>query len=226
MRKISPGLKILVILMFIFNGSVKPFFAQEEKEKTYREQDFVELIKLDPTFKLDIRYATSNNILGRPLYPESCALLQRPAAQALVRVNQALKEKGYGLVIFDAYRPWSVTKTFWDELSDDQKPLFANPKNGSRHNRGCAVDLSLYDLKTGKTATMPSEFDENSERAFVKYQGGTEESRQLRDLLISTMKVEGFKVFYREWWHFDYKDWREYPLFDISFAEIKASRQK
>lgn len=191
------------------------------KEKgTFRSPDLVELIKLDPTIKLDIRYATSNNFVGKPVYKQARAFLQRPAAEALVRINQGLHKKGYGLLVFDGYRPWAVTKIFWDITPPDKKQFVANPSQGSRHNRGCAVDLSLYDLKTGKEIEMPGAYDEMTERSYPNYKGGTEQQRKMRDLLRAAMEADGFKVFDVEWWHFDYKDWREYPILNISFDQI------
>ena len=139
--------------------------------------------RLDPTIRLDVRYATANNLLGRPVYSEARAFLQRPAAEALVRVNRALKAKGYGLVVFDGYRPWSVTKAFWDATPADKKIFVANPKNGSRHNRGCAVDLSLYDLATGREADMGGAYDEMSARSYVTYEKGPKEAIARRELL-------------------------------------------
>ncbi|MGN6212783.1 M15 family metallopeptidase [Parafilimonas sp.] len=186
----------------------------------FRPADLVELIKLDPTIHLDIRYATSNNFVGRPMYKEARAFLQRPAAEALVRVNAALKPLGYGLVVFDGYRPWSITKLFWDVTPEDKKKFVANPKNGSRHNRGCAVDLSLYDLKTGKEIEMTGNYDEMTERSYADYTGGTATQRKMRDLLRSKMEAEGFKVYEYEWWHFDYKDWKEYAIADVPFSKI------
>ena len=186
----------------------------------FRAPDLVELTSLDPTLKLDIRYATSNNFLGRPVYSEARAFLERPAAEALVRVNQALRPQGYGLVIFDGYRPWSVTKLFWDATPADKRRFVADPGEGSKHNRGCAVDLSLFDLATGQPVAMPGEYDEMSERSYPGYQGGSVESRRLRDLLRSAMEAEGFTVYEYEWWHFDYKDWKEYPILNVSFTEI------
>lgn len=193
--------------------------AAQEK---LRRPDLVELIKLDPSLRLDIRYATPNNFLGRPVYEAPRAFLQRPAALALIRAHRALKKKGYGIVVFDAYRPWRVTKIFWDATPDDKKKFVANPAEGSRHNRGCAVDVSLYEIKTGRIVQMPSEYDEMSERAHINYAGGSEESRRLRDLLRSTMEAHGFTVYEHEWWHYDYKDWREYPVLDLTFSEIDA----
>src|SRR5882762_6333613 len=124
----------------------------------FRKPDLVELIKLDPTIKLDIRYATKNNFVGKAVYKQARAFLQRPAAEALVRINQNLRKHGYGLVVFDGYRPWSVTKVFWDVTPADKKIFVADPSKGSRHNRGCAVDLTLFELKTGLQVKMPSEY--------------------------------------------------------------------
>jgi D-alanyl-D-alanine dipeptidase len=187
----------------------------------FKATDLVELIKLDPSFKLDIRYATSNNLVGKPVYTEARAFLQRPAAEALVKVNAELKPLGYGLLIFDGYRPWSVTKIFWDATSKENKKFVADPKKGSRHNRGCAVDLSLYDLATGKEITMTGVYDEASERSYPNYKGGTEEQRKMRDLLRSKMEANGFTVYEFEWWHFDFNDWRSYGIQNIPFSEIK-----
>lgn len=201
-------------------------FAQGPPKETgtFRKPELVELVKLDRSIKLDIRYATSNNFLGRPVYKEARAFLQRPAADALVRANKTLRRKGYGLIIHDGYRPWSVTKTFWDVTPDDKKIFVADPAQGSRHNRGCAVDLSLFDLKTGKEVVMTSGYDEMTERSHINYTGGTEEQRRLRDLLRGAMEAEGFAVYEPEWWHYDYKDWKEYPILNISFSEIGKSK--
>src|SRR5947207_9231304 len=139
----------------------------------FRQPELVELVKLDATIKLDIRYATTRNFLSTPMYSQARAFLQRPAAEALVRAHRALKAKGYGLLIHDAYRPWYVTKMFWDATPEDKKIFVANPAEGSRHNRGCAVDLSLYDLATGKPVEMVGVYDEMSERSYPGYAGGT-----------------------------------------------------
>ncbi len=184
-----------------------------------READLLELVKLDKTIKLDVRYARSDNFVGKPVYSEARAFLQRPAAEALVRVHKKLKTDGFGLTIFDGYRPWSVTKLFWDVTPDDKRIYVANPKTGSRHNRGCAVDLSMYDRKTGKLVPMPSDFDEFTERASPNYKGGSVEERRNRDLLRKAMEAEGFTVNSNEWWHFDYKDWQSYAIYDISFDD-------
>lgn len=186
----------------------------------HQQADFVELTSLDPTIKLDIRYAQSNNFIGYPVYPESRAFLQRPAAEALLRVHKKLKEKRLGLVIFDGYRPWHITKLFWESVPKNQRKFVANPRTGSKHNRGCAVDLSVYDLQTGIPLAMPSAYDEFTNRAAINYQGGSKQERAHRDMLQTLMKMEGFFANPKEWWHFDYKDWRDYPLYDFSFVEI------
>jgi zinc D-Ala-D-Ala dipeptidase len=191
------------------------------EEGTFRTSDLVELIKLDKTIKLDVRYAKKNNFVGKPLYKEERAFLQRPAAEALVRAHKELQKLGYGLLIFDGYRPWRVTKLFWEVTPAALRKFVANPNKGSRHNRGCAVDLSLYDVKTGKEIPMPSEYDEMTDRAYPEYTGGTPEQTRLRDLLKEKMEEQGFKVFSIEWWHFDYKDWREYTILDVDFSQIK-----
>jgi D-alanyl-D-alanine dipeptidase len=131
--------------------------------------DLVELVRLEPSIKLEIRYATTNNFLGTRFYDEARAFLQRPAAEALVRAHRALRQQGYGLLIHDAYRPWYVTKMFWDATPLDRRWLVADPAQGSRHNRGSAVDLTLYDLATGRPVEMPSTYDESTDRAYADY---------------------------------------------------------
>ena len=190
------------------------------EEGSFRPSDLVEVISLDPTIRLDIRYATSNNFLGTPLYEEPRAFLQRPAAEAVVRVHRALAAKGYGLLIYDAYRPWYITKIFWDATPPDKHQYVADPAHGSRHNRGCAVDLTLFDRTTGRAVEMPSGYDEMSERAHPDYSGGTSEQRKNRALLRSAMEAEGFTVYEFEWWHFDYRDWHSYAVQNVRFADI------
>jgi D-alanyl-D-alanine dipeptidase len=187
----------------------------------FRKTDLVELTKLDPTIKLEIRYATTNNFLGTVFYSQARAFMQRPAAEAVVRASARLHALGYGLLIHDAYRPWYVTRVFWDATPDDKKVFVADPAKGSRHNRGCAVDLTLYDLKTGKPIEMVSTYDETTARAYPDYPGGTSLQRWHRALLRAAMEAEGFTVYEAEWWHFDYKDWRKYLIGNLKFEQIK-----
>jgi D-alanyl-D-alanine dipeptidase len=209
---------------------LSPSFALAQdappQEKDKREADLIELIKLDKTIKLDIRYARADNFVGRAVYTEARAFLQKPAAEAVVRVHKKLKKLNLGLMIFDGYRPWSVTKLFWEVTPEEKRKFVANPQVGSRHNRGCAVDLSIYDLKTKRLVDMPSDFDEFTERASPGYQGASEIQTKNRDLLRKLMEAEGFIVNKNEWWHFDYKDWQDYAIYDIAFSEIKAEKGK
>jgi D-alanyl-D-alanine dipeptidase len=190
----------------------------------FRPADLVELATLDPTIKLDIRYATSRNFLGTPLYSQARAFMQRPAAEALLRVQRALAKEGYGLLVHDAYRPWYVTKLFWDATPPDKHNFVADPATGSRHNRGCAVDLTLYTLRDGRAVEMPSLYDEMSERAYPTYSGGTDAQRHLRELLRRHMEAEGFTVYEFEWWHFDYRDWKSYAIQNLRFEAIGGGK--
>jgi serine beta-lactamase-like protein LACTB len=187
----------------------------------FREPDLVDLTKLDDTIKLDIRYATDNNFLSTPFYTSARAFMQKPAAEALVRVHKKLEARGYGLLVFDAYRPWSVTKMFWDATPQKLRVFVADPSKGSRHNRGCAVDLTLYDRKTGKPVEMVGGFDEMSDRSYPDYLGGTSLQRWHRELLRRAMEGEGFTVYEAEWWHFDYKDWKQYAILNKTFEELE-----
>jgi D-alanyl-D-alanine dipeptidase len=219
-RHSSFVIRIFPALLLLFAGCRH---GPPQETGQFRSPDLVELVKLDPSIRLDIRYATTNNFLHRPVYSQARAFLQRPAAEALVRAHQALRPKGFGLLIFDGYRPWSVTKLFWDSVSEHERQVefVANPRNGSKHNRGCAVDLTLCELKTGAEVQMPSTYDEFSERAFPDYAGGSAEARALRDLLRQTMEAQGFTVYQAEWWHFDYKDWPQYAVLNIAFEQIR-----
>jgi len=187
----------------------------------FRATDLVELTKLDPTIKLDIRYATTNNLFGTVFYAEPRAFMQRDAAEAVVKVNRRLRPLGYGLLVHDAYRPWFVTKVFWDATPDDKKIFVANPAQGSRHNRGCAVDLTLYDLMTGQPIEMAGTYDETTDRSYPDYPGGTSLQRWHRRLLRDAMESQGFTVYEAEWWHFDYKDWKEYRIGNVAFDQVR-----
>jgi len=186
----------------------------------FRASDLVDLATLDPRIKLDIRYATADNFLSTPVYSSARAFLQRPAAEALLRAHRELLKQGYGLEIFDAYRPWYVTKMFWDATPPDKHEFVADPSQGSRHNRGSAVDLTLYDLKTGREIQMTGGYDEMSERSYPTYTGGTAEQRAHRDLLRRAMEQQGFTVYETEWWHFDYRDWKQYAIGNLPFEQI------
>jgi D-alanyl-D-alanine dipeptidase len=186
----------------------------------FRKPELVEFTTLDPAFRLDIRYAQANNFLSTPLYTQARAFLQRPAAEALLRVLRKLQPLGYGLLIHDAYRPWYITKVFWDATPLEDHSFVADPQKGSKHNRGCAVDLTLYDLTTGKVIEMPGLYDEMSPRSFPTFPGGTSLQRWHRDLLRRAMESDGFTVDQNEWWHFDYKDWKLYSILNVPFEKL------
>lgn len=180
----------------------------------------VELTRLSADIRLDIRYATTANFTGRILYDQPRAFLVTAAAQAILRASEAAKAEGFGLLIHDAYRPWAVTKKLWDATPPEKREFVANPKQGSRHNRGCAVDLTLYDRATGLAVEMPSEYDEFSPRAYRSYAGGSAAATRNRALLEHYMQAEGFIGISNEWWHFDFKDWAQYPIMDIAFSAL------
>jgi D-alanyl-D-alanine dipeptidase len=182
--------------------------------------DLVELTALDPSIKLDIRYATQRNFLSTPVYAQARAFLQRPAAEAVARASALLKPFGYGLLVHDAYRPWYVTDVFWQATPVPLRKFVADPAAGSRHNRGCAVDITLYNLATGQEVPMTGVYDEMSDRSYANYAGGTSRQRWLRQLLSQAMENVGFSVYEFEWWHFDYQGWRRYSILNVRFEEI------
>lgn len=171
-------------------------------------------------FGMDVHYARADNFHGSAVYPFEAAFLQRPVAEALLRVHHGLEIYGYGILVFDGYRPWSVTKAFWDAADENQREFLANPDRGSVHNRGCAVDCSLFRLKDGSEVKMPSAFDEMNETAWSAYAGGTKEARAARDLLIRCMHAEKFAVITREWWHFNHPAEKNYPVLDLDFTQV------
>src|SRR5258708_3092712 len=177
-----------------------------------------------PTIPPDFPSAPPNLSPVPPVSPHAGAVLQPPAADALLRALLRLKPYGYGLLIHDAYRPWYVTKIFWDATPPEGKIFVANPQEGSKHNRGCAVDLTLYDLATGKTIEMPGMYDEMSPRSFPNFPGGTSLQRCHRDLLRRAMESEGFTVNEDEWWHFDFKDWKEDGILNVPFEKLGIGR--
>ena len=216
---------VLIVWIFLaFSFALAQDAPPQEENK--READLVELITLDKTIKLDIRYARTDNFVGKAVYIEARAFLQKPAAKALLRVHKKLKKLGFGLVIFDGYRPWTVTKLFWEVTPEDKRKFVADPKTGSKHNRGCAVDLSMFELKNGKLVEMPTDYDDFTDKASPGYEGATETQKKNRDLLRKMMEAEGFSVNPNEWWHFDYKDWKDYAIYNIAFSDIKTGRRK
>lgn len=193
--------------------------------KTYQAQvaknpnlELVEIKKAIPDVVLDIRYATKNNFMGQTMYKQARAFARRPVVEKLKLIQIELKKKGYGLKIYDGYRPYAVTVSFYEKASD--KNFVANPAKGSKHNRGCAVDLSIIDLKTGKDVPMPTPYDSFEPAAAPHYNELPAPIIKNRDFLINTMQAHGFKVIYNEWWHFDFLGWQDYDLMDIPFEKL------
>jgi D-alanyl-D-alanine dipeptidase len=211
------GLIPLLLLCFVFLAGAQP----NEPDSLFLRSDLVELRLLDPSIRIHMPYATSENFMHRRMYTSERAFLQRPVAEALKRVQRSLARRGLGLIIYDAYRPWSVTKAFWDETPEENRTFVANPSTGSIHNRGGAVDCGLVRLSSGKVLPMPSGYDEFSPRAAAAYQGGTRQQRRNRKILIDAMAGEGFTVLDDEWWHYDYKDAKRYKVMNVQFEEIK-----
>jgi len=181
-------------------------------------QEIVSLDKFIPGIRLDIRYATSNNIMHRPVYHTAAAFLRLPAAKALKDIQQQLKPVGYGLKIYDGYRPYRVTVDFYEAYHDSN--FVASPYTGSRHNRGCAVDLTLIDLRTGKELEMPTPYDAFTKEASATWSDVTGLARKNRKLLQDVMLQHGFVIYPSEWWHFDFAGWKAYPVMDIPFEEL------
>jgi D-alanyl-D-alanine dipeptidase len=176
--------------------------------------------------KFDIRYARTDNFLGKKVYQLAKAYLLKHVAEDLNRVHQSLAPHGCGLLIFDGYRPWSVTKLFWDLSSEHDRQFLADPEKGSSHNRGCAIDLTLYSLQTGEAITMPSDFDEMNEKSYPDYTGGTEEQRYYRDLLQTMMLAHGFQGIKNEWWHFNHHTHQNHPVMYLTFEEVANLRHE
>ena len=205
----TPTKKLVVI------NSYKQYLASI---KSNRNNELVEIKKAIPNIKLDIRYATKNNFMKQVMYQQARAFARKPVVESLKKIQAALNKKGYGLKIFDGYRPYTITVAFYQKASD--KNFVANPAKGSKHNRGCAVDLTLINLKTGKELAMPTPYDSFSAAAAANYEPVTAEVRKNRELLITTMKKYKMNVLDNEWWHYDFTGWQNYHLMDIPFEKL------
>lgn len=209
MRKIQSSLSLFIVLLLLV-----PFVSNCERSD---QPELVELNKVIPDVVLDIRYATTNNFVGEVLYPSARCFLVKDAALALKEVQQDLMKQGYKLKVYDGYRPLSVQKRMWEILPDSR--YVADPKDGSRHNRGYAVDVSLLDID-GNAVLMPTEFDEFSEKAHSYYMDIPEEAKKHRKILRDAMEKQEFTGIDTEWWHFDYKGYEGKPNLDISIDDL------
>lgn len=226
--------KIILIYIWVFFNSLLPQQLQENKYGLLVVDNvdlYAELVSVDSSKLLidledfipgiipDIRYATDNNFYGSPVYSDEKIFLRTKAAEALWLVQKELLKQNKSLKVFDAYRPYSVTVLFYHKIKDTN--FVASAYTGSRHNRGCAIDLTIVDLASGKDLKMPTEYDDFSERAAADFMDITEEEKANRDLLQSLMIKNGFVALRSEWWHFDFSDWKKYEITDISFSDLE-----
>ena len=182
-----------------------------KKTKPTNESEFVDITAVDGSIKVELRYAGENNVARRPLYPPGTrALVRASVAQRLVIAQKYLREKGYGLKIWDAYRPRATQEALWHAMHN--RSFVANPSEGvgSMHIRGAAVDATLVDA-TGREVPMPTDFDNFTEAALLDYPGRDPVVRSNLKLLQKAMAHGGFYGLRTEWWHFCAPDWKRYP---------------
>jgi zinc D-Ala-D-Ala dipeptidase len=182
------------------------------------ELELVDLAEAVPGARLDLRYATEDNFMGRPLYPVARAFLRRPAAEALAAAHAELAAQGLGVKVFDAYRPYRVTVAMWEQIGDPD--YVADPAQGSRHNRGAAVDVTLFELDGGRELLMPTPYDDFTRRAHHDFGELPEQVLANRALLRRTLERHGFAPLASEWWHYDFAGWQRFPLMDLSLEEL------
>lgn len=197
---------------------VNNFKVYQADMKRNPDLELIDIKAAIPSVVLDIRYATTNNFMQQVMYKQARAFARKPVVEKLKEIQALLKDVGYGLKIFDGYRPYAVTLSFYEKASD--KNFVASPKNGSKHNRGCAIDLTIIDLKTGKEVPMPTPYDSFEAAAAVNYNDLPKEVIINRNFLIKTMQAHGFKVLHNEWWHFDFVGWQNFGLMDIPFEKL------
>ncbi|MBL0743218.1 M15 family metallopeptidase [Chryseolinea lacunae] len=195
----------------------------EEYKKTVEanpEKQLINLEKFVPGLVLDIRYATTNNFTGEKIYNLARAYARRPVAESLKRIQADLKKQGLGIKIFDAYRPYKATVKFYEVYHDTT--YVASPYRGSRHNRGCALDLTVINLKTGEELQMPTGFDSFKKEAWPTSPVSDPVILKNRTLLIKAMEKHGFKVNGSEWWHYDFIGYKKYEVLDIDYEELEG----
>ena len=200
---------------------LKEALAAEPPKETgdFLPSDLVELRKLDPTIKLDVRYATTNNFTHEKIYNLAKAYARKPVAESLKKAQADFSKLGVGIKIFDAYRPYKATVKFYEVYHDTT--YVASPYRGSRHNRGCAIDMTIIDLKTGNELQMPTGFDSFKKEAWPTTPVKDPVIKKNRDMIISVMEKHGFKVNASEWWHFDFIGWKKYEVLDIDYEELE-----
>lgn len=226
MRKVILSFLFLMLLAADlaaqYKYGLKPVTLQGYLQQVSQNKDkeLVDLEKHIPGVILDIRYATTNNFTGEQIYDLAKAYARRPVADALLKAQRAFNARGYGIKIFDAYRPYAATVKFYEVYPDTT--FVASPYRGSRHNRGCAIDMTLVDMNTGEELKMPTSYDAFVREAFPDSPVADPEVRKNRELLIRIMESNGFRVNDSEWWHFDFRGYRAYEVLDISFEELEG----
>jgi len=196
------------------------YIQYQSTVKVNPNKELIDLEKFIPGLVLDIRYATTNNFTGEKIYNLSKAYARKPVAEALKKIQAELKKQGLGIKIFDAYRPYKATVKFYEVYHDTT--YVASPYRGSRHNRGCALDLTAIKLSTGEELQMPTEFDSFKKEAWPTSPVSDPVIKKNRALLINVMEKYGFKVNSSEWWHFDFIGWKQYEVLDIDFEELEV----
>jgi len=184
------------------------------------EKELIELKDVIPELVLDIRYATTNNFTGAKVYKLARAYARKPVADALQKAQADFNKLGYGIKIYDGYRPYSATIKFYELMKGDTTYV-ANPYKGSRHNRGCALDMTIIDLKTKQELKMPSDYDAMQKESWPSTPVLDPTIRKNRDTLISIMEKNGFRVYTTEWWHFDFVGFEKYEVMDIDFEQLE-----
>jgi D-alanyl-D-alanine dipeptidase len=202
---------LLVLLVGLAYGDV-PRAPEASLEVTLDQGDLVKVEDFDPSVALDLRYATKNNFSGLAVYPVNVAVLRRGTVLKLAAANAQLKEQGYRIKLWDAYRPFHLHQLLW-EMAGDKRYFFADPKYGSVHNRGAAVDVTLVDIR-GKEVEMPTDFDDFSGSAH-RYAPMSSAARANLDLLTEVMISNGFQAIDFEWWHFEDDSWWQYSILDL-----------
>lgn len=195
----------------------KVYFRQVQADSGFH---MTELHSLMPSIVYDLRYSTADNFTGKKLYnQDQYTFLRRPVAEALKKVHEELKQLGYGLKVFDAYRPYSATKKMWELIKDER--YVANPAKGSGHNRGISVDLTLIDLSTGKETDMGTCFDNFTDTAHHAFTHLPDSTLRHRSLLRQVMEKHGFRALETEWWHYSWPNTKGYDVMDLDFRKLK-----
>lgn len=223
MKKTFTILLLLPMVVFAQNkyGLKATRYAEyKESVKSNPEKELVNLEKFIQGILLDIRYATTNNFTKAKIYNLARAYARKPVAESLKNAQAEFNRQGNGIKIHDAYRPYKATVKFYETYHDTT--YVASPYRGSRHNRGCAIDMTIYNLKTGKELTMPTEYDSFKKEAWPTTPVKDPVIKKNRNLIISVMERNGFKVNASEWWHFDFVGWEKFEVMDIDFEELEG----